>query len=146
MANSTLWRKERPPLLLKCPTRLGRCCRSFLAHQDTSYILLFTKSARSCWLTFQQKSAKPEHLGMTNGMSCCKKRLPLFLKCPTSLGRCWGRSEKLPCPPVHLLHITLGQASTKLHDQISARSPSNNEALWGGKWVQSGLRRDHQCF
>ena len=58
-----------------------------------------------------------------------KERSPLLLKCPKSLGRCWGRSEKLPCPPVYLLHITLGQTSTKLHAQISARAPSKLEHI-----------------
>ena len=110
----------------------GAGLRSFLAHQSTSYTSLLAKTAPSCRPNFQPQLAKCVHLGMANGKLWPKERLTLLLKCPKSLGKCWGRSGKLPCPPVHLLHITLGQNSTKLQALFSA-SARKMRAPWHGK-------------
>ena len=75
-------------------------------------------------MKFQPEPPKFEHLGMANSTMWPKERPPLLLMCPKSLGRCWGRSEKLPCPPVYLLHITCLQTSTKLHTQKLQEPPT----------------------
>jgi len=59
------------------------------------------------------KQSWASDVGMANGTLWHKTRPPLFPKCPTSPGRCWGRSEDLTCPPVYLLQLAWHQISKR---------------------------------
>jgi len=147
---STMWPKERPPLLLTCPESLGRCWgRSRKLPCPPVHLLHNTLDQARTMLHAQisSRTTHPQHWSLSarkTGTIWPKERPPLLLKCPKSLGRCWGRSEKLPYPQSTSFTSLLAKPADSCTLKFQPAPPTLEHLGMANNTM--GLKRDSHCF